>query len=187
MQSNGRIPIGYVDLESAAANSRYSAGYIGEMSRKGIIESIEKNGKTYFSLYDLKMRGRVPEGYMSFKEGYQYYHYSKNSFRKLVKKAQIPTLRVLNIIYFSVSDFEEFLKIPKGYQSLDEVVKTSRFSRDTIRKLLKKEKVHGLKKRNILYVSIDSLREYESAHKEKKNGKIAAETIDSFVNSIAQN
>ena len=175
-----RIPRGYVDLEGAAANSKYSAHYIGEMSRKGIIASIEKNGKTYFSLYDLKMRGQVPEGYKSFKEGSQHYNYSNNYFRKLVKMAEIPTLRVLNSFYFSGSSFEDFLKIPWGYNSLDEVVKTIRFARDTIRKFLKKEKVHGIKKWNRWYVSTDSLRDYESAHK-KKESKVHTTSIADVV------
>jgi hypothetical protein len=184
MQSNGRIPMGYVDLESAAANSGYSEGYIGEMSRKGIIESIERVGERYFSRYDLRMYGQVPEGYMSLKEGSQHFNYSNSYFGKLVKNFEIPTTRVLGVVYFSVKDFEQFLKIPDDYESLDEACRTSTFSRDTMRKLLNQEKVEGFKKWNMWHISKDSLREYEIANGKKNNGKVPSTlSIDSLVST----
>ena len=184
MQSNGRVPIGYVDLEGAVKYSNYSPAHIKDLARKEIIFRSERDNIQYFSTRDLILYGKVPEGYMSLKEGSRHYNYSNSHFGKLVKKYEIPSIKVLGAVYFSVKDFEEFLKIPNGHESLDEACKTSTFSRDTMRKLLNKEKVEGFKKWNMWYISKDSLKEYEIANGKKNNGKVpSTRSIDNLVSA----
>ena len=187
MQSNGRAPIGYVDLEGAVEYAKYSPAHIKDLARKNKIFVIERDSIQYFSTRDLILYGKVPEGYMSLKEGSQHYNYSDRHFGTLVKKYEIPSIKVLGDVYFSVKDFEEFLKIPDGYESLDEACKTSAFSRDTMRKLLNQEKVEGFKKWNMWYISKDSLREYEIANGKGNDGKVpSTRSIDSLVISAGK-
>ncbi|HJO02237.1 MAG TPA: hypothetical protein QF458_04925 [Candidatus Woesearchaeota archaeon] len=184
MQSNGRAPIGYVDLEGAVEYAKYSPAHIKDLARKNKIFVIERDSIQYFSTRDLILYGKVPEGHINYKEGSQQFNYSNSYFGKLVKNFEIPTTRVLGVVYFSVKDFEQFLKIPDGYESLDEACKTSTFSRDTMRKLLNKEKVEGFKKWNMWYISKDSLKEYEIANGKKNNGKVpSTRSIDSLVST----
>jgi|TARA_Y100000310_G_scaffold298011_1_gene331534 hypothetical protein len=188
MQNNERKPLGYLNLEEAVISTGYTQRYIRELAREKIIMSIRENGIKYYSEKDLKSRRQVPEGYMSLEKGVEEYRYSKSHFRKLVKRAKVPTIQVLRVVYFSVTDFERFLQIPDGYNILDRAAEDSIFARDTIRKLLNKGKVEGIKKFNLWYVSISNLRQYEAAYEEKKSSKEPNTTsIDNVVNSVEEN
>ena len=142
IQMNQQIPEGYLSLDDAVRESKYSRDHLNQLARSGTLGREKIYNKLYFSAGDLTDYLH-PTGFLTLKEASVATGYARRYFGNLANERTIESVRRHEKIFVPSQDVERF-KLPEGYLSQEEAVAKTGFTADHLKRAANKGLIRGI-------------------------------------------
>ena len=132
-------PQGYLSLEEAATEAKYSEWHLRKLAQNGQIRKKYIDRELHLSAEDLWRHFSVPDGLIGYKDAVAKFKHSERHLIRLVSSGTVRSIRLPTGRYFFEADIRELTEVPEGFMSYEDAGKEFGYEPSYIPKLAQRK------------------------------------------------